>query len=168
MSTFVEFYTVMLGFVNFKCFQDLGLYYPPKVWNNWMSFLFQVKCLDLIIIFQLFFWLSLPWRIRTKSAISKTTLTRFVSCFIWILDKPYYWWNTGYILFFCQFLGFNFGFGNTDNVVLWHYLADTKAFYWPKSLIKTQHYLIVLVSHSITISKWLIEFWKTSVITQSA
>jgi pescadillo protein len=31
MSTFVEFYTVMLGFTNFKLYQSTGLYYPPKV-----------------------------------------------------------------------------------------------------------------------------------------
>jgi len=31
MSTFVEFYTIMLGFVNFKSYQDIGLIYPPKL-----------------------------------------------------------------------------------------------------------------------------------------
>jgi pescadillo protein len=31
MSTFVEFYSIMLGFVNFKAYQDLGLIYPPKL-----------------------------------------------------------------------------------------------------------------------------------------
>ncbi|CAH2001943.1 unnamed protein product [Acanthoscelides obtectus] len=30
MSTFVEFYTVMLGFVNFRLYHSLNLYYPPK------------------------------------------------------------------------------------------------------------------------------------------
>ncbi|KAJ8967583.1 hypothetical protein NQ314_002768 [Rhamnusium bicolor] len=30
MSTFVEFYTVMLGFVNFRIYHSLNLYYPPK------------------------------------------------------------------------------------------------------------------------------------------
>ncbi|CAG9862949.1 unnamed protein product [Phyllotreta striolata] len=30
MSTFVEFYTVMLGFVNFRLYHGLNLYYPPK------------------------------------------------------------------------------------------------------------------------------------------
>ncbi|XP_012275062.1 pescadillo homolog [Orussus abietinus] len=31
MSTFVEFYTVLLGFVNFKLYHSLNLYYPPKL-----------------------------------------------------------------------------------------------------------------------------------------
>ncbi|XP_018579912.1 pescadillo homolog [Anoplophora glabripennis] len=31
MSTFVEFYTVMLGFVNFKIYHSLNLFYPPKL-----------------------------------------------------------------------------------------------------------------------------------------
>ena len=31
MSTFVEFYSIMLGFVNFKSYTDIGLIYPPKV-----------------------------------------------------------------------------------------------------------------------------------------
>lgn len=31
MSTFVEFYTVMLGFVNFRIYHSLNLYYPPKL-----------------------------------------------------------------------------------------------------------------------------------------
>jgi len=31
MSTFVEFYSIMLGFVNYKSYQDIGLIYPPKV-----------------------------------------------------------------------------------------------------------------------------------------
>ena len=31
MMTFVEFYTTLLGFVNFKLYTDLGLVYPPKV-----------------------------------------------------------------------------------------------------------------------------------------
>jgi len=31
MSTFVEFYSIMLGFVNFKAYQDIGLIYPPKL-----------------------------------------------------------------------------------------------------------------------------------------
>lgn len=31
MSTFVEFYTMMLGFVNFKLFHSLNLVYPPKL-----------------------------------------------------------------------------------------------------------------------------------------
>lgn len=30
MSTFVEFYTIMLGFVNFRLYHTLNLYYPPK------------------------------------------------------------------------------------------------------------------------------------------
>lgn len=30
MSTFVEFYTIMLGFVNFRLYHGLNLYYPPK------------------------------------------------------------------------------------------------------------------------------------------
>lgn len=31
MSTFVEFYTVMLGFVNFRIYNSLNLFYPPKL-----------------------------------------------------------------------------------------------------------------------------------------
>ncbi|KAK2163984.1 hypothetical protein LSH36_71g05103 [Paralvinella palmiformis] len=31
MVTFVEFYVTMLGFVNFRLFHSLGLYYPPKL-----------------------------------------------------------------------------------------------------------------------------------------
>jgi len=31
MSTFVEFYSIMLGFVNFKSYNDIGLIYPPKL-----------------------------------------------------------------------------------------------------------------------------------------
>jgi pescadillo protein len=31
MSTFVEFYSIMLGFVNYKSYQDIGLIYPPKL-----------------------------------------------------------------------------------------------------------------------------------------
>lgn len=30
MSTFVEFYTIMLGFVNFRLYHTLNLFYPPK------------------------------------------------------------------------------------------------------------------------------------------
>ncbi|XP_019866433.1 pescadillo homolog [Aethina tumida] len=30
MSTFVEFYTIMLGFINFRLYHWLNLYYPPK------------------------------------------------------------------------------------------------------------------------------------------
>ncbi|OWF44823.1 Pescadillo-like [Mizuhopecten yessoensis] len=34
MQTFVEFYTTMMGFINFKLFYTLNLHYPPKVkWN---------------------------------------------------------------------------------------------------------------------------------------
>jgi pescadillo protein len=31
MSTFVEFYSILLGFVNYKSYQDVGLIYPPKL-----------------------------------------------------------------------------------------------------------------------------------------
>lgn len=31
MSTFVEFYIIMLGFVNFRLYHSLNLYYPPKL-----------------------------------------------------------------------------------------------------------------------------------------
>lgn len=30
MLTFLEFYTTMLGFVNFKLYSDMNLHYPPK------------------------------------------------------------------------------------------------------------------------------------------
>uniref|UniRef100_A0A3B3QV66 Pescadillo homolog n=1 Tax=Paramormyrops kingsleyae TaxID=1676925 RepID=A0A3B3QV66_9TELE len=32
MATFTEFYTTLLGFVNFRLYQTLNLLYPPKVW----------------------------------------------------------------------------------------------------------------------------------------
>ena len=31
MLTFLEFYTTMIGFVNFKLYNMLNLHYPPKV-----------------------------------------------------------------------------------------------------------------------------------------
>lgn len=31
MATFTEFYTTMLGFINFKLYQSLNLFYPPKL-----------------------------------------------------------------------------------------------------------------------------------------
>ncbi|XP_077163377.1 pescadillo homolog isoform X2 [Paroedura picta] len=31
MATFTEFYTTLLGFVNFRLYQSLNLYYPPKI-----------------------------------------------------------------------------------------------------------------------------------------
>lgn len=31
MATFVEFYTTMMGFINFKLYQSLGLQYPPQL-----------------------------------------------------------------------------------------------------------------------------------------
>lgn len=31
MATFTEFYTTLLGFVNFRLYQSLNLVYPPKV-----------------------------------------------------------------------------------------------------------------------------------------
>jgi len=31
MATFLEFYTTLLGFVNFKLYADMGLIYPPKL-----------------------------------------------------------------------------------------------------------------------------------------
>lgn len=34
MSTFVEFYIVMLGFVNFRLYHTLNLHYPPKLTNS--------------------------------------------------------------------------------------------------------------------------------------
>lgn len=34
MSHFVEFYCVMLGFVNFRLYQQLNLYYPPKLMQS--------------------------------------------------------------------------------------------------------------------------------------
>lgn len=34
MSIFVEFYIVMLGFVNYRLYHSLNLYYPPKLTTN--------------------------------------------------------------------------------------------------------------------------------------
>lgn len=34
MGTFLEFYTTLLGFVNYKLYSDLGLVYPPKLNKN--------------------------------------------------------------------------------------------------------------------------------------
>ena len=31
MSTFVEFYTTLLGFINFRLYSSLNLKYPPQV-----------------------------------------------------------------------------------------------------------------------------------------
>ncbi|KHN72215.1 Pescadillo -like protein [Toxocara canis] len=31
MATFVEFYVAMLGFVNYRLYQSIGLYYPPQI-----------------------------------------------------------------------------------------------------------------------------------------
>lgn len=31
MLTFIEFYKTLLGFINFKLFNSVGLFYPPKV-----------------------------------------------------------------------------------------------------------------------------------------
>ena len=31
MLTFIEFYTTLIGFVNFKLFNMVNLHYPPKV-----------------------------------------------------------------------------------------------------------------------------------------
>lgn len=31
MTTFVQFYTTMLKFVNFRLYKSLGLHYPPKL-----------------------------------------------------------------------------------------------------------------------------------------
>lgn len=33
MSTFTEFYTTLLGFVNYRLYHSLGLVYPPKLLN---------------------------------------------------------------------------------------------------------------------------------------
>jgi pescadillo protein len=33
MATFVEFYTTVLGFINFRLFQSLNVFYPPKLVN---------------------------------------------------------------------------------------------------------------------------------------
>lgn len=37
MSTFVEFYTMMLGFVNFKLYHSLNLVYPPKLTSSFSA-----------------------------------------------------------------------------------------------------------------------------------
>lgn len=37
MSTFVEFYIVMLGFVNYRLYHSLNLYYPPKFTSSGKS-----------------------------------------------------------------------------------------------------------------------------------
>lgn len=37
MSTFVEFYTMMLGFVNFKLYHSLNVVYPPKLTAGFTS-----------------------------------------------------------------------------------------------------------------------------------
>ncbi|XP_072409466.1 pescadillo homolog [Chiloscyllium punctatum] len=34
MATFTEFFTTLLGFVNFRLYQSLNLLYPPKLENN--------------------------------------------------------------------------------------------------------------------------------------
>ena len=37
MLTFVEFYSSLMGFVNFKLFTTLNLKYPPQVWLYWQG-----------------------------------------------------------------------------------------------------------------------------------
>ena len=37
MLTFVEFYSALMGFMNFRLYHSLNLKYPPQVdWNNTM------------------------------------------------------------------------------------------------------------------------------------
>lgn len=38
MATFTEFYTTLLGFVNFRLYQSINLHYPPKVGSQPGSF----------------------------------------------------------------------------------------------------------------------------------
>jgi len=34
MTTFIEFYTTMVGFVNFQLYHNLNIHYPPQVHTN--------------------------------------------------------------------------------------------------------------------------------------
>ena len=34
MAHFIEFYTCMLSFVNFRLFKSIGLFYPPQLQKN--------------------------------------------------------------------------------------------------------------------------------------
>ena len=52
MLTFVEFYTTMIEFVNFKLYNMLNLHYPPKV----SSFL-TAKMLLEILLFSIIYFL---------------------------------------------------------------------------------------------------------------
>ena len=47
MATFVEFYCTMLGFINFRLYHSLGVYYPPKVSYTTLE---QLKFVIVIII----------------------------------------------------------------------------------------------------------------------
>ena len=42
MSIFVEFYTTMLGFVNFRLYHNLNLLYPPTLITNIASSMMRV------------------------------------------------------------------------------------------------------------------------------
>ena len=52
MLTFVEFYTTMIGFVNFKLYNMLNLHYPPKVSSS-----LTAKILLEILLFSLIHFL---------------------------------------------------------------------------------------------------------------
>lgn len=53
MSTFVDFYTTMLGFVNFQLYTRLGAAYPPKVLVSKREKMCLIKWLSLLIILSL-------------------------------------------------------------------------------------------------------------------
>ena len=55
MATFLEFYTTLLGFINFKLYSDMGLIYPPKVGSVQYNRVHEYTCICFFLSSQLTF-----------------------------------------------------------------------------------------------------------------
>lgn len=55
MATFTEFYTTLLGFVNFKLYHSLNLFYPPKVYHQ-IRLSIYIFTKMLVLYYQAFFF----------------------------------------------------------------------------------------------------------------
>lgn len=55
MATFTEFYTTLLGFLNFKLYHSLNLFYPPKVAHQLRLSIFSQKPPELAVFVKLCF-----------------------------------------------------------------------------------------------------------------